>query len=192
MLQILGYASGILMILSIIPYARSIFRGKTKPQRTTWLIWSILTIIALFSQFAKGGEWSLLLTLGDAIVIIFVYILSFKYGVGGYEKKDILTLIGACISLFLWYLTKEPAVALFIIIFIDLLGANLTIIKIWKNPETENWVGWAMCGLGGFLGTLAVGELNFILIVFPLYICIINFTMAIIILYRRRKLSKLG
>ena len=68
-----------------------------------------------------------------------------------------------------------------------MIGANLTIIKAWKNPETESWIGWAMCGLGGFLGALAVGKWDFILLVFPLYICLINSLMATIVLIRKKK-----
>lgn len=187
MLKILGYSSGILMILSVIPYARSIFKLKTKPQRMTWLIWSILTFIAFFSQLAEGGTWSLLLTAGDTIAILIVFVLSLKFGIGGWRRIDIFSLVGASVSLFLWYLTKEPAVALFLIILTDLFGAHLTIVKSWKNPETENWVGWAMCGLGGFLGALAVGEWNFVLISFPFYIFLINSFIALIILFRRKK-----
>lgn len=184
MLETLGYASGILMMLSVVPYARSILRGETKPQRMTWFIWSVLILIALFSQFAKGATWSLLLTAGDSIAVLIVFILSIKFGMGGLRKMDIISLCGAGLSLILWYLTKEPAVALFLIILIDLIGANLTIVKAWKNPETENWVGWAMCGVGGFLGILAVGSFNFVLLSYPIYICLINTIMAIIILGR--------
>ena len=154
----------------------------------TWLIWSILTFIAFFSQLAKGGTWSLLLTIGDTLAILIVFVLSIKFGVGGFRKIDILSLCGAGISLILWYLTKEPAVALFLIILTDIFGSNLTIMKVWKNPETENWIGWAMCGVGGLLGTLAVGRFDFILISFPLYICLINSAIAIIILARKKKL----
>lgn len=187
MLKILGYTSGILMALSVVPYARSIFRLETKPQRMTWLIWSILTLIAFFSQLAEGGTWSLLLTVGDTLAILIIFFLSIKFGVGGFRKIDILSLCGAGVSLILWYLTNEAAVALFFIILTDLIGANLTITKTWKNPETENWVGWAMCGVGGLLGTLAVGKLDFVLISFPLYVCLINSAIAIIILARKRK-----
>lgn len=187
MQEFLGYSSGIIMMLSVVPYAISIFKGETKPQRMTWLIWSILTFIAFFSQMAKGGTWSLLLTAGDTIAILIVFILSIKFGVGGFRKIDILSLCGAGVSLLFWYLTKEPAVALFLIIIIDFIGANLTIKKSWHNPESENWIGWAMCGVGGLLGTLAVGEWNFILVIFPLYICLINSLMAGIILGRKRK-----
>lgn len=186
MLEIFGYISGVLFILSAIPYIKSILKGNTRPQRITWLIWTILVFIAFFSQLAKGATWSLLLTAGDAITIIIVFIFSIKYGVGGFKKLDILSLIGAGISLLLWYFTSEPATALFLVILIDLIGANLTIIKTWKNPETENWVGWAMCGVGGFFGILAVGNFNFILLSYPLYICLINSIMAIIILTRKK------
>jgi len=178
------------MIISVVPYTRSILRGNTKPQRMTWLIWTVLILIAFFSQLAKGASWSLLLTAGDGIAILFTFILSIKYGVEGFRKIDIISLAGAGLSLLLWYFTKEPAVALFLIILIDIIGLNLTIQKAWKNPETENWVGWAMCGVGGLFGILAVGSYNFILLAYPIYICFINSLMAIIILARSRILKK--
>jgi hypothetical protein len=187
MLETFGYISGILMMFSVIPYAKSILKGETKPHRITWLIWTVLVLIAFFSQLAKGASWSLLLTAGDAVAILVTFILSIKYGVGGFQKWDILSLIGALFSLFLWYITSEPAFALFLIIIIDIIGANLTIIKTWKNPETENWVGWAICGAGGLFGVFAVGSFNLVLLSYPMYICIINSIVAIIILIRKKR-----
>lgn len=191
MLEIFGYTSGILFMLSVIPYVRSILKGDTKPQRITWLIWAVLVFIAFFSQLAKGATWSLLLTAGDAIAIIIVFIFSIKYGVGGFSKIDILSLVGAGLSLVLWYFTNEPAIALFLIIIIDLIGANLTFIKSWRNPETEYWFSWAMCGIGGFFGVLSVGNFNFVLLSYPLYIFLINSLMAVIILTRGKILKKI-
>lgn len=178
-------------MLSVIPYVRSILKGDTKPQRITWLIWAVLVFIAFFSQLAKGATWSLLLTAGDAIAIIIVFIFSIKYGVGGFRKIDILSLVGAGLSLVLWYFTNEPAIALFLIIIIDLIGANLTFIKSWRNPETEYWFSWAMCGIGGFFGVLSVGNFNFVLLSYPLYIFLINSLMAVIILTRGKILKKI-
>lgn len=186
MLEIFGYISGVLFILSAVPYVRSILKGETKPQRITWLIWTVLVFIAFFSQLAKGATWSLLLTAGDAVTIVIVFLFSIKYGVGGFRKIDILSLVGAGISLLLWYFTNEPAVALFLIILIDIIGSNLTIIKAWKNPETENWIGWAMCGLGGLFGIFSVGSMNVVLLSYPVYICLINSLIAIIVINRRK------
>jgi hypothetical protein len=188
MLEIFGYTGGVLMIISIIPYIRSILKGNTKPHRMTYFIWTILILIAFFSQMAKGGTWSLLLTAGDGVAVLAIFIISIKFGVGGLEKRDIISLFGVMISLFLWYLTKEPAIALFLIIFIDLIGLNLTIIKTWKNPETENLVAWAMCATGGFFGILAVGDYNFILLSYPVYICLANLSITFVIIFRRKYL----
>lgn len=186
MIKTLGYISGILMILSVIPYTRSILRLETKPQRMTWLIWTLLTVIAFFSQMSEGATWSLLLTGGDMVAILIVFILSFKYGVGGFRKIDIISLIGAVMSLLLWYITKEASLALFFIILTDFIGGTLTITKAWKDPQSENWIGWAMCGIGGLLGAISVGEWNFVLLAFPIFICLENSLIAFIVLFRKK------
>lgn len=188
MSEILGYSSGIIMMCSAIPYVRDILRGKTKPERATWFIWSILMVIAFFSQWAKGATFSNILTIGDTMAILVVFFLSIKHGVGGITKKrDKFALIGAGISLVLWYLTKEPAVALLIIIFIDFLGGSLTILKAYEDPESETMVAWFIAGFAGLLGTLSVGEMNFILLAFPFYIFLINTTIGITIFLGKRK-----
>lgn len=186
MLKTLGYISALLMIFSVIPYSRSVLKLETKPQRMTWFIWSILIIIAFFSQLAEGASWSLFLTGGDMVAIFSVFFLSLKYGVGGFRKIDILSLVGAGLSLLLWYITKEASIALFFIILSDFIGGTLTISKAWKDPQSENWIGWAICGLAGLLGAISVGEWNFILLAFPIYVCLMNSLIAFIVLFRRK------
>jgi len=191
MKETLGYISGILAILSAVPYIRNIFLLKTKPQRASWLIWSVLPSIAFFAQLSKGGTWSLLLTAGDLMTVLVIFILSIKYGVGGKTKLDIWALVGAGVGLLLWYITKEALAALLITIFVDFLGGMLTIIKTYKDPESETLITWMITGLAGFFGALSVWENNFSLLVFPIWICLINFSVAITILLGRRKLKLL-
>ena len=45
MLQLFGLIAGDLVILANIPYMRDILRGKTKPERASWLIWFTLGVI---------------------------------------------------------------------------------------------------------------------------------------------------
>ena len=189
MIEILGYSSGILMMISSVPYIRDILKGKTKPERATWFIWSVLMIIAFFAQVASGGTFSTLLTVGDTIVVIVIFILSIKHGMAGWMMRDKLALVGAGISLILWYFTKNPAIALLIVIFIDFLGGWLTIVKSYENPQSETMISWFISSVAGFLGVLAVGEMNFILLAFPLYICLINLTIGLTIFFGRRKLK---
>ncbi len=164
--------SGIAILLSFLPYVRDIFLNKTKPERASWLIWTVLGLISFFSQFAKGATWSLTMTGAQAVGDAFVFLLALKYGLGGLQKRDIAGLVGASIGLVLWGFTGEAAVALFIVIFIDAIGAVLTVLKTYEHPSTETISSWVLTFLGGLFASVAVGRLNFVLLAFPLYICL--------------------
>ncbi|MFA4833863.1 MAG: hypothetical protein WC619_03380 [Patescibacteria group bacterium] len=180
-IEIFGYLSGLAILISFLPYIRDIFSGKTKPERISWLIWAGLGLISLFSQFAKGASYSLIMTGAQAVGDLFIFLLAIKYGLGGFLKRDIAALIGAGLGLFLWYITKEAAVALFIVIFVDAIGVVLTVIKSYEKPKTETISAWVFTFIGGFLGCLAVGGFNFILLVFPFYICLASLSILLAI-----------
>lgn len=187
--EIFGYLSGIAILLSFFPYIRDIFKDKTKPERASWLIWAILGSISFFSQFAKGASWSLIMTGAQTLGDLLVFLLAIKYGLGGFKRRDIIGLSGAALGLILWYLTREAAVALLIIIFVDGTGAVLTAIKAYEKPETETVSSWVLTFLGGLFACFAVGSLNLILLAFPFYICLASGTilLAIKLGFNRKK-----
>ncbi|MBI2326451.1 hypothetical protein HYU91_03620 [Candidatus Collierbacteria bacterium] len=187
MSQIFGYISALLSIFMIFPYVRDILRQKTKPERGSWLIWTILGFIAFFSQLAKGATDSLWLTAGQTIAVLIIVILSIKYGYGGLGKRDVKALIGAGIGLMLWYITNEAALALLIIIIVDGIGTLLTAVKSYKDPESETLTTWIMSGTSGIFGMLAVGNINLILIAYPFYIILANYVIVAAIILGKRK-----
>ncbi len=186
MLQIFGYISATLSILMVLPYIRDVLALRTKPQRASWFIWTVLGSIAFFSQLAKGATDSLWLTFGQTLAVLLVLGFSIKYGVGGFSKRDISALCAAGIGLILWYLTDEPSFALLIVILVDAIGSFLTMIKSYKQPETETLITWVLSGTSGVFGLLAVGSFNWILIAYPLYIVIANYVITAAILLGRR------
>ena len=187
MLQLFGYISALLSIVMIVPYVRDILLGKTKPERGSWLIWTVLGFIAFFSQYAKGATDSLWMTAGQTLAVLIIAVLSIKYGYGGLGKRDVRALIGAGIGLLLWYLTREAAFALFIIILVDSIGTLLTAIKSYKDPESETLSTWILSGTSGIFGMLAVGSLNFVLLAYPLYIMVANYVIVGAMLLGRRR-----
>ncbi|MFZ2521956.1 MAG: hypothetical protein WAX44_02215 [Minisyncoccia bacterium] len=189
MLQTAGYISGILSAISYIPYIRDILKLKTKPERASWLIWSVLGSVAFFSQFAKGADHSLWLTGVQTFGVLIVFLLSIKFGYGGLNKLDIFSLIGAGVGLFLWYITNEPAIALFIVIVIDAIGGILTVIKSYKEPESETTITWVLSGIAGIFAAIAVGSTNIILLSYPIYIFIINFSVVLSIFIGFKKMN---
>ena len=55
----LGLLAGLVAVADPIPYIRDTVRGRTRPHRGTWLIWSVLAIVAFLAQYADGAAWSL-------------------------------------------------------------------------------------------------------------------------------------
>ena len=187
-IELFGYLSGLVMLASFAPYIRDIFLLKTKPERMSWFIWAMLGLIACFSQFTKGASYSLIMTGVQALGDLSIFILAIKYGLGGFLKRDKAALVGMILGLFLWYLTNEAALALFIVIIIDGAGVVLTVMKTYKSPKTETVSTWVLTSLAGFLGCLAVGKFSMILLVFPFYICLSGAAVLIAIeLGSRRK-----
>ena len=121
------------------------------------------------------------MTGAQAVGDTLIFLLAIKYGLGGLNKRDIIGLIGAVIGLILWYFTGEAAVALFAVIFIDAIGAVLTTIKAYEHPTTETISSWLLTFLGGFFACVAVGSFNFILLAFPVYICLASISILIAI-----------
>src|SRR5665213_1725997 len=117
--QLFGYTAGILSAVCYIPYFRDILLRKTKPERASWLIWMVLGVIAFFSQLNKGATDSLWLTGIQTIGVVITFLLSLKFGVGGFTKNDYIALLFAALGLVAWYVTKEAAFALYIVIGID-------------------------------------------------------------------------
>ena len=188
MTQYFGYLSGLVILLSFVPYLVAIFKGEAKPERASWFIWTILGVISFSSQWAKGANDSLWLVgvqaLGDGLI----FVLALWYGLGGFARRDKIALGFVAISLLLWYITNEPALALCLAIIIDASGAVLTILKSHNQPATEPLSAWILTSVGGFIGIFAVGSWNWILLAFPIYIFVVNAAIIGSILLGRRKL----
>jgi len=181
-LQIFGYLAALLSIFAVLPYIRDILKGKTKPERASWFIWTVLGSIAFFSQLAKGATNSLWVVGVGTFCVLIVSILSIKFGTGGFARRDKISLIIAAIGLLLWFFTKEAAIALYITILVGSTGSFLTVVKSYEDPESETISTWIIAFISGIFAALSVGEWSFILLIYPLYIFLANLSVVVAIL----------
>jgi hypothetical protein len=190
MFAAIGILAGILSILMYIPYIKDTVKGVTHPHRASWLIWSCLGLIAFFSQLAKGATDSLWMTAAQTLGTAVVFLLSLKLGVGGFSRRDKISLLTAALGLIVWFFTNEAAFALFITIAVDAIGAGLTAIKAYEMPESETLITWILSAISGILGTIAVGHINPILMAYPFYVFLANcWVITSIFLGKKRKVS---
>lgn len=177
--ELAGYLSGIFMAVSAVPYVRDIFREKTKPERMSWFLWAILSIVAFFLQLSEGASYSLFLTGTQMIVLSFIFLLSIKNGYGGFLKRDMMGLVGVGISLLVWYLTGKAGTAIVIVVIIDGIGGVLTILKSYESPSTETMSSYLLSSIAGFLACIAVGYFSMALLAVPFYTFSMNFAIAL-------------
>ena len=155
----LGLTAAVLSFVAYIPYAIDTFAGRTRPQRASWLIWSVLSIIAFSAQFYEGASTSLWFAGSQAAASVLIFGLSLRKGTGSiFNSSDYITLVIAGVGVLVWYLTETAAYTLVITITISLLGGVATATKAWHDPESETLMTWVISLVASVLAILSVGE----------------------------------
>jgi ABC-type amino acid transport substrate-binding protein len=190
MFQLIGFLSGFINIFGYVPYIRDIKLGKTKPERMSWFIWAVLGSIAFFSQLAEGATDSLWMPGVQTVGVIIIFLLAIKRGTGGLKRSDIAALIVAVVGLALWFFTREAVWALIFVMIADSAGSLLTVIKTYKDPESETLVAWVFATLAGLLAAIAVGKIDAVLLAYPIYIFFANFSVIVAIYAGRRAMLR--
>jgi hypothetical protein len=153
---------------------RSIFQGVYKPQRITRLVLLIVSSIFFFSLLFLGNTTAIWLAVPQFLLSIIIFVLAFKYGMGGRSKFDIFILILALITILLWQTTKDSLLALNLSILVDFIGVSPTIVKCFKQPDTEEPKFYFSDVISAGFNILAVSILSWSELVFPIYIFGIN------------------
>lgn len=179
MSQLLAALAVVLFLAAAPPYILDTVRGKTKPERATWFIWSVLGIIAFVSQVGLGAQWSLVFAGLDALGSVITFSLSLKFGVGGWTLLDRVALTIAAVGVVISLIAHEPVIALLGVILADVSGTILTIRKTFLAPNTETTISWLLVGTGALSGVLAVGKLDWALILYPAYLMVANYCIPI-------------
>ena len=179
MKEIFAIVSALLILAAAPPYVINTLRGKTRPERVTWLIFSVLGLIAFISQLGLGASWSLVFSGLDTAASILVLSLSIKHGVGGHTKLDTAALVIAGIGVIIAIVAKAPIVSLLGVILADLSGMALTIKKTYLHPESETTVSWLLVGTASLFGLLAVGRFSYGILLYPFYLMLANYSVPL-------------
>jgi len=180
--QIFGEISGVIGTIAFIPYIRSIIQGETKPNRASWFIWAILGGTILASYHFSGASSTIWLAVVYAIMPVIIFLFSFKYGVGGLERLDLICLAGAALGLLLWKLSDKPEIALYLNILVDSLGFMPTLKKAYFQPASESKLAWSIGVAATWLNLLAINSWRPGIALYPIYTLTFN-TLVLLLLF---------
>ena len=183
--MVLGLTAGLIGVFDTIPYVRDTLRGATRPHRGTWLIWGVLAVVVCLSQYADGASWSLVMAGVQAVLTSLIFALSIRWGEGGLSPREIVMIAIAGAGVVGWVIADEPLVATVCVVAADMIGAAMMVPKTYRDPESETLVTFAFASLGGALAAGAVGAVDVSLLLYPVYYCVINGALALLIWQRR-------
>ena len=150
-------------------YIIDTLKGKTQPNRVTWLLWSITSFIALAAALSKGISWSAFPVFIIGLTSILTFFSSFVNPKAYWKlgRKDYICGLLSILALVLWGITSDANIAILFSILSDLAATLPTVIKAWKSPESESssaYFGGLINSLSTFfvVKTWAFAEIGFV------------------------------
>ncbi|MES2213894.1 MAG: hypothetical protein V4465_00675 [Patescibacteria group bacterium] len=181
--RIAGLLAGITSFASFLLYYISIVRGKTIPNRATWFILTVVGTLICTSYYSLGARDTIWIPVSYVIGPLITFLLSIKYGEGGWTNFDRWCLFGSGVSLFFWWLFDSALLALLINILIDLFGMLPTLRKSYLRKESEEPFPWLITFLSCMLNILAIETWDFSIWIYPIYMLIINGAVFLLLYY---------
>jgi len=187
-LWVFGMVAGALQSLFYVPYIRDVLRGSTRPHRGSWAIWCVLSVIVLASQRADGGRWSLVMVIAQLVGGVTILLLAADRGVGGTSRIDLGLGAIAAAGLIGWYLAGDPTVATLCVVLADCIAVIMMLPKTYAHPYSETRSSFVFSAASGVFAMLAVGSLEFGLLLYPVYLTVADAVVVALITYRRLEL----
>lgn len=166
--ELLGRTAAVFSFIAYIPFLVAILRKQAKPNRATWFIWSLLSLVIAISYTQAGAKDTALVPVVYGICSGIIFLLSFKYGVGGWTRFDRRCVLVSFVGILLWLLFHAPVIALFLNIAVDLTGSLPTLRKIKEDPSSEDRLTWVLFWIGGLLNVIAIDRWTIIIAVYPI------------------------
>jgi hypothetical protein len=165
----------------------------------TYFIWLIVDTLSILSYIAVGARTTIWVGIVYVLTGLTIFLLSFKYGMGGFSKLDTACLLLAAIGMVIWITTDSALLALCFSTFAAKVGYLPTIKKAYFYPETENTLSWTITAMTGTLNIFALTTFSPAIAIPPILGAIFPAMVAYFLLFpmahktlsRRRTTSKL-
>ena len=181
-----GLLAGVLAVVAYAPYLIDTAKGRTRPERATWLIWSVVASIAMGSQIYEGADKSLMFVGVKVSGTIIVFLMSIRLGAGVYLSRRNINLFGlTAVGVVIWYWAEDALFMLLITTGISILGGSVTVLKAYRDPESETLKTWVISLVASFFAIVSVGKLDIALLIYPVYLYLLYTSIVLATLLGR-------
>jgi hypothetical protein len=187
MLEFLVFVAAAGSLAAALVYIRSMFRGQTKPNRVTWFMWSVAPFVATAAAVSNGVGWAVIPVFMSGFGPFLIFTASFFSKKAYWKHTSFDYICGALsgLAIILWYLTSNPNVAIVFAIVSDALAAVPTLLKAWRNPQTESAWPYLIGIFVPLTSFLVASAWNFSELAFPSYLIMINILLLYTVVRER-------
>src|SRR5688572_9227777 len=122
MRSILLFCSAILPIISSWTYIVAIWKGSVSPQRMTRFLMLIISGLSFGSLLAGDDHSGIWLALASFVQSLAIVMLTFRHGMGGRDRLDMVCLLLCGIGIVLWMTFDESLIGLIASLVADLIA----------------------------------------------------------------------
>lgn len=158
-----------------VGYAVDTVRGRTQPNRVTWLLWGAVPLLAFAVELRSGVGLRSVMALSVGLGPLVVFAASFVNRTATWRIGRLDYICGALsiAGTAVWLLTREGLAALCAAIAADALAGAPTLVKSWRAPESESSVAYWGALVNAAVTLLTVTTVTADEVAFPLYIVVI-------------------
>jgi hypothetical protein len=188
--QFVFVAAGV-NLLGTAHYLADTLRGRSSPNRVTWLLWAIIPLIGFAGQIQEGVGLQALMTFMIGFGPLLVFTASFvdRQAYVRITRFDVICGVLSVLALVGWRLTGNGNVAIAFSILGDFLAAIPTVRKAHRTPDTETWTAYLCSGVSAAITILTITTWNFATAAFPVYILVMSTVLVATVRLSPRRLG---
>lgn len=180
----LSVIAGVLFIVGFIPYILAILQKRTRPSRSSWIVWTALDGLTLAGMLAKHSvNGQILGAFAGSCVTVG---LALKYGAPGWTWLDKVSLSGGLLGIILWKVFDDANFGIVASMSVVTLGSFPTFVSAWKNPANEDKLAWTIFSASCVCAVMAIPGWTLAHALQPITYLAIEFTMILILYVRPR------
>lgn len=164
----IGVIAVVLASAAFAPYIWAVLRGRGRPNRASWWIFSATGLFAAASAWAGGAREGLWVPLTYGVLSLVVALLAIRRGEGGWSRLDRACLSTAGASLLGWWVLGDPLVCVILNAAADTAGHVPTIRKALRDPWHEPLLMWLVVLVANTLNLIHISTWTAIEVVYPL------------------------
>ncbi len=185
---ILGCIGIIMTIAAHIPYLLQTIKGTNKPHIFTWIIWTVLTLIASAVQYVGGAGAGAWVTAVTGLICVVITVFAFKNGEKNITRSDWVMFIAGLMAIPLWALTNSPLWSIILITAIDCSAFYPTFRKSWHKPQEENSFMYGFNVPRHVVSIMSISSFNMLTVLYPAALLAMNLVMYAMLKLRRSRM----